>query len=257
LIRLEGVTRAFALPSRGGRRRELVAVDALDLEVRRGETLALIGGSGCGKTTTLRLMNRLLEPTRGRVLIDGADARERDPVALRRGMGYVVQHGALFPHLTVRGNVGLLCRLEGWSAERTRARVDELLEMVRMPGYGERYPSELSGGQRQRAGVARALVLDPPIVLLDEPFGALDPITRRELQAEFLDLSAAIDRTMVFVTHDLDEAFLLSDRVALMEAGRLLQVGSPDDLRERPADEHVARFVAHNLPAGRAVEGKR
>jgi osmoprotectant transport system ATP-binding protein len=246
LIRLQAVTRTFPLPGGG----EHVAVDALDLEVRRGETLCLIGGSGCGKTTTLRLMNRLLEPSAGRVLVDGQDVAGGDPVALRRRMGYVVQRGALFPHLTVRRNVGLLCRLEGWPERRVRERTDRLLEMVRMPPseFADRYPCELSGGQAQRVGVARALALDPPIVLLDEPFGALDPMTRRQLQQEFLDLRRGQERTMVFVTHDLDEAFRLADRIALMERGRLLQVGTPADLVERPADEHVAEFVSHNLP---------
>jgi osmoprotectant transport system ATP-binding protein len=183
------------------------------------------------------------------VLVEDRCVTEQEPVALRRRMGYVVQRGALFPHLTVRRNVGLLCRLEGWPAERTRERVDTLLEMVRMPPreFADRYPSELSGGQGQRVGVARALALDPPIVLMDEPFGALDPITRRQLQQEFIELRRGQERTVVFVTHDLDEAFVLGDRVALMERGRVLQVGTPDDLRERPADEHVAEFVAHHL----------
>jgi len=248
LIRLEGVTRSFPLPDGG----ESIAVDALDLEVRRGELLCLIGGSGSGKTTTLRLLNRLIEPTSGRVLVDGEDVAGADPIALRRRMGYVVQRGALFPHLTVRENVGLLCRMEGWDDERKRARVDELLDMVRMPAveFADRYPRELSGGQRQRVGVARALALDPSIVLFDEPFGALDPITRRELQDELVELRAKKERTMVFVTHDLDEAFRLADRVALLERGKLLQLGTPEDLRDHPANDHVAEFVAHNLPVG-------
>jgi osmoprotectant transport system ATP-binding protein len=248
LISLEGVTKRFPLPAGG----EVRALDDVELEVRRDETLCLIGGSGCGKTTVLRLVNRLLSPDAGRVLVDGRDVALEDPIALRRGLGYVVQRGALFPHLTLRRNVGLLCELEGWSAERTRARVDELLELVRLDpaDFAERYPSELSGGQRQRVGVARALALDPPVVLLDEPFGALDPITRRELQEEFRALRRA--RTMILVTHDLDEAFTLGDRVALMAAGRVLQVGTPADLCERPADERVAEFVACNLPRSHA-----
>jgi osmoprotectant transport system ATP-binding protein len=184
------------------------------------------------------------------VLVNDEDVALQDPVALRRRMGYVVQRGALFPHMTVRRNVGLLCRLEGWSGRRTRQRVNELLEMVRMPPkeYADRYPTELSGGQRQRVGVARALALDPPIVLLDEPFGALDPITRRQLQEEFIELRRRQERTVVFVTHDLSEAFALADRVGLMEDGRLLQVDTPDRLRSNPATDHVAEFVAHNLP---------
>ena len=246
LIRFERVTKRFPLPGGG----ELRALDGFELDVLRGETLCLIGGSGSGKTTALRAINRMTLPEEGRVLLDGRDTAGADPIALRRGMGYVVQRGALFPHLTVRRNVGLLCELEGWSAERTRARVDELLELVRLaPGdFAERFPSELSGGQRQRVAVARALALDPPVVLLDEPFGALDPITRRELQEEFRGLRRVQERTMILVTHDLDEAFALGDRVALVADGRVLQVGTPADLCERPADEHVAEFVAHNLP---------
>ena len=246
LIRFERVTKRFPLPGGG----ELRALDGFELDVLRGETLCLIGGSGSGKTTALRAINRMTLPEEGRVLLDGRDTAGADPIALRRGMGYVVQRGALFPHLTVRRNVGLLCELEGWSAESTRARVDELLELVRLaPGdFAERFPSELSGGQRQRVGVARALALDPPVVLLDEPFGALDPITRRELQEEFRGLRRVQERTMILVTHDLDEAFALGDRVALVADGRVLQVGTPADLCERPADEHVAEFVAHNLP---------
>ena len=244
MIRLESVTKSFPLPA-GGKH---LALDRVNLHVQSGETLCLIGGSGCGKTTALRLMNRLLKPDSGRVLVGNQDVSTQDPIALRRGMGYVVQRGALFPHLSVRENVGLLCKLERWPADRRRARVDELLEMVRMPAreFGERYPNELSGGQRQRVGVARALALDPPIVLLDEPFGALDPITRRQLQQEFRELCSGSSRTMVFVTHDLPEAFTLADRIALMESGKLLQVGTPEELRNSPADEHVADFVAHN-----------
>jgi osmoprotectant transport system ATP-binding protein len=242
LIHLEGVTKSFSLPDG----EPLLALDSLDLEVRRGETLCLIGASGSGKTTALRMMNRLAEPTAGRVLVDGRDVADREAVRLRRGMGYVVQRGALFPHLTVGRNVGLLCKLEGWAPGRVAERVRELLELVRLPAdrFVDRFPSELSGGQRQRVGVARALALDPPIVLLDEPFGALDPITRRQLQREFNALRRSQERTLVLVTHDLDEAFNLADRVALLDHGRLLQVGTPDDLRHRPADEHVARFVS-------------
>lgn len=244
MIRLERVTKRFAVPGRA----DVVALDGVDLDVARGEVVCLIGASGSGKTTALRSINRLVEPTTGRVLVDGRPVAERDPVALRRQIGYVVQHGALFPHLTVRGNVGILCALEGWPAARTRARVDELLDLVRLPthDFADRFPKELSGGQAQRVGVARALALDPPIVLLDEPFGALDPITRRELQDEFTTLRQRGERTVVFVTHDLDEAFALGDRVALFEAGRVLQVGTPADLRDRPADDHVAAFVAHH-----------
>lgn len=250
MIQLAGVSKTFPMP--GGTSH--VAVDELELEVKTGETLCLIGGSGSGKTTTLRLINRLLEPSAGHVLVDGKDVALEDPIALRRTMGYVVQRGALFPHMTVRQNIGLLCELEGWDKERTRVRVDELLELMRMsPGeFAQRYPSELSGGQAQRIGVARALALDPPILLLDEPFGALDPITRRELQTEFLELRRARQCTMLLVTHDLDEAFRLGDRIGLMEKGRLLQLGTAQDLLQRPASEHVAEFVRGNLPEVRA-----
>ena len=250
MIRFEAVTKRYALPSGGTH----VALDGLDLEVARGETLCLIGGSGSGKTTALRLVNRLLDPDAGRVLLQGEDVRARDPIALRRGIGYVVQSGALFPHLTVAENVSLLARLEGRSQAEVRARTEELLELVRMPAasFAERYPAELSGGQRQRVGVARALVLDPPVVLLDEPFGALDPITRAELQQELVRLRSRGERTLVFVTHDLDEAFLLGDRVALLDGGRLLQVGTPRELTEEPADERVAAFLSGLHAGGRA-----
>lgn len=239
MIAFEGVTKRFA----GGGER--AALEDLTLEVAAGETLCLIGGSGSGKTTALRLINRLIEPSAGKVRVGGRDVTQVDPLELRRGIGYVIQSGGLFPHLTVAGNLELLPELVGWSAPKRRERARDLLERVRLDPseFAERYPSELSGGQQQRVGVARALALDPPIVLLDEPFGALDPITRRELQREFRDLSADGGRTFVFVTHDLVEAFALGDRVALLEGGRLQQVGTPTELREQPANDHVARFV--------------
>lgn len=244
MIRLQGVSKTFPTPSGGVHH----ALRGIDLEVDAGETMCLIGGSGSGKTTALRLMNRLLEADAGSVLVGGVDVLAQDPISLRRKLGYVVQAGALFPHLTVAENVGLLCQLEGWNAGEREARVAELLELVRMPAasFGDRYPSELSGGQQQRIGVARALALNPPVVLLDEPFGALDRITRRELQREFKDLCASPGRTMVFVTHDLDEAFLLGDRVALLHQGELQQCGTPRELVESPANEHVAAFVSEN-----------
>ena len=227
------------------------AVHDLDLEVREGETLCLIGGSGSGKTTTLRLLNRLQEPSAGRVVFRGDDVSGLDPVRLRRSMGYVIQAAGLFPHLTVAENVGLLCELEGWPADRRSARVDELLALVRLPAadYAARYPAELSGGEAQRVGVARALALDPPVLLMDEPFGALDPLTRGHLQQEFLEWRRAAPRTTVLVSHDLAEAFLLADRVALLEDGALRQVGTAEDFRARPADAHVEAFVARHLDA--------
>lgn len=240
-VRFEGVSKVF--PGRDGR--EVVAVRDLDLEIAAGDIVALVGTSGCGKTTTLRLINRLEEATSGAVRVDGTDVREQDPIRLRRGIGYVLQHGGLFPHLTVAENVGLVAKLEGWKSARRRARVGELLELVHLPPgeFAARFPAELSGGQRQRVGVARALVLDPPVVLLDEPFGALDPITRQQLQDEFLELRRVAGRTMVLVSHDLEEARKLADRIVVMSEGRLVQEGTWDELREGPADEFVTQFV--------------
>lgn len=243
VIRFEGTSKYFHRPQGA----HTVAVEGLDLEVNRGECLCLIGPSGCGKTTTLRLVNRLVEPEAGRVLVDGRDVAGEDPIELRRRMGYVVQRGGLFPHLTTRQNVGLVGDLEGWDTERLRGRVDELLESVHLSPseHGERYPAELSGGQRQRVGVARAMLLEPPVVLLDEPFGALDPVTRRGLQKELVRLRG--ETTMLLVTHDLDEAFMLGDRVAMLDSGRLLQVGTQSDFEERPATPAVRAFLEAQL----------
>jgi osmoprotectant transport system ATP-binding protein len=218
----------------------------LTLTIEDGETLALIGPSGCGKTTAIKLVNRLLEADSGEVLVFGRDVRQEDPVALRRRIGYVIQEGGLFPHWDVRRNVETVPRLLGWSAERRRARSDELLEMVNLPPreFGGRRPRELSGGQRQRVGVARALAADPPLVLMDEPFGALDPIARRALQREFLEWKKRLNKAVLLVTHDLAEAFRLADRVAVLEGGELRQVGTPADLRERPASAFVEEFVS-------------
>lgn len=247
MIRFESVSKSYSTPERGAH----VAVDHLSLEVAAGETVCLIGPSGCGKTTTLRLLNRLEEPSSGRVLVGGADVARIEAVALRRRMGYVIQSGGLFPHMTVADNIGLLCRLEGWDPPRRLARVDELLELVRLDPleFAQRFPGELSGGQRQRVGVARALALDPEILLLDEPFGALDPITRDELQEEFAELESRVAKTIVMVSHDLDEAFRLGDRVALMADGKLLQIGTLDDFRDAPANRYVERFLERHLDA--------
>jgi osmoprotectant transport system ATP-binding protein len=242
VIAFEHVSRDFV----GEDGRVVHAVRDVSLDVREGETLCLIGTSGSGKTTMLRLVNRLLEPTAGRVRVGGRDVREVDAIGLRRGLGWVIQSGGLFPHMSVARNVGLLCELEGWEPARVRSRVTELLELVHLPPdeYAARRPSELSGGQRQRVGVARALALDPPVVLMDEPFGALDPITRRRLRAEFTELRARVRKTVLFVTHDLREAFELGDRVALLDEGRLVQTGTEREFRERPADAFVTEFLS-------------
>lgn len=236
-------------PGRDGK--TVVALDGVSLEVRAGETLCLIGTSGSGKTTLMKTINRLIQPTAGQVLIDGRDVREQDPIRLRRRIGYVIQKGGLFPHLTVADNVGLLCRLEGWDPGRIATRVAELLRLVTLDPerFGDRYPAELSGGQRQRVGVARALALDPAIVLMDEPFGALDPITRAQIHEEFLRLKAEVGKTIVIVTHDMSEAFKLGDRVALMDHGRLVQVGREEELRQSPASPFVSDFLRSHLHA--------
>jgi osmoprotectant transport system ATP-binding protein len=217
----------------------------LNLEVRLGETLVLLGRSGSGKTTTLKLINRLLEPTHGEVRVEGRSTLEWDPIRLRRRIGYVIQEVGLFPHFTVARNVGLVPRLEGWPPERTRARVHELLQLVGLEPepFQRRYPRELSGGQRQRVGVARALAADPPVLLMDEPFGALDPLTRTEIQREFRALQQRLNKSIVFVTHDMREALFLGTRIALMEAGKLVGVYSPAEFL-RASEPMVAAYVA-------------
>ncbi len=215
----------------------------LTLEVERGETLVLLGRSGSGKTTTLKLINHLLSPSAGEVLVDGRSIRDWDLIRLRRMIGYVIQEVGLFPHFTVERNIALVPQLERWPAERISQRVQELLRLVGLdPQLASRHPRELSGGQRQRVGVARALAADPPILLMDEPFGALDPITRAELQREFLALQNRLRKTVVFVTHDLREALLLGTRIALMEAGRLVTVQAPDQFVHSP-EPIVAAYV--------------
>ncbi len=227
-------------------------VAGLDLRVEHGETMVLLGRSGSGKTTTLKLINGLLAPTSGEVLVEGQPTTAWDPIRLRRRIGYAIQEVGLFPHFTVERNIGLVPRLEGWSPERTRERVRELLALVGLDHQlGKRYPSELSGGQRQRVGVARALAADPPILLMDEPFGALDPITRAEIQQEFLQLRARLHKTIVFVTHDLREALLLAHRIGLFEAGRLVGVYTPAEfLKADPA-------AAYSAALGRKETGVR
>ncbi len=237
MIRLEQVTKRY-----GG----AIAVDALDLEVDRGELCVLVGPSGCGKTTTMKMINRIIEPTSGRIFLDGEDVTGGDPVALRRKIGYVIQQIGLFPHQTVADNVGTVPRLLGWDRRRVAERVEELLTLVGLDPatFASRYPSELSGGQRQRAGVARALGADPPVLLMDEPFGAIDPITRDRLQNEFLRLQEEVRKTIVFVTHDIEEAVKLGDRIAILaEGGVLEQHDTPAEILGNPANEFVADFV--------------
>jgi osmoprotectant transport system ATP-binding protein len=202
----------------------------LDLEIRRGEILVLLGRSGSGKTTTLKLINRLLDATDGDLKVDGRSVHEWDVIRLRRMIGYVIQDVGLFPHFTIERNIGLVPKIEGWPEDRIHQRVQELVKLVGLdPQIASRYPRELSGGQRQRVGVARALAADPPILLMDEPFGALDPLTRAELQGEFLALQNRLKKTVVFVTHDLREALLLGSRIALMDVGKLVTISTPEE----------------------------
>jgi osmoprotectant transport system ATP-binding protein len=222
---------------------QIQILSGLNLRVVQGETLVLLGRSGSGKTTTLKLVNRLVTPTSGEIRVHGIPNSEVDIIRLRRGIGYVIQDVGLFPHFTVERNIGLVPRIEGWSEVRIRARVQELLEMVRINGeLASRYPRELSGGQRQRVGVARALAADPEILLMDEPFGALDPLTRDELQQEFLSLQQRLHKTVIFVTHDLREALRLGSRIVLMEAGKLVTVLSPQEFLTS-ADPWAAAYV--------------
>lgn len=224
------------------------AVRDLSLEVREGETLVLLGTSGSGKTTSMKMVNRLIEPSGGRIFVDGEDIGGEDPIALRRRMGYAIQHIGLFPHMTVGDNVGVVPELVGWPRGRIDERVGRMLSMVGLEpdDFRDRYPSQLSGGQKQRVGVARALAADPPIVLMDEPFGALDPITREQLQNEFLELESEIEKTILFVTHDVFEAVKMGDRIALLDAGRLQQLATPHDLVEQPANEFVDQFLGQH-----------
>jgi osmoprotectant transport system ATP-binding protein len=223
-----------------------LAVDDVSLEVARGECLFLVGASGCGKTTTLKLVNRLVEPDAGSVLVDGHDVRESAPHELRRRIGYAFQQVGLFPHLTVAENVGITPALLGWEPARIAARVDALLALLELEPakFRARRPAQLSGGQAQRVGLARALAAEPRVLLLDEPFGALDPLTRDRLQQSFARIRRELALTVMFVSHDLTEALLLADRIAVMEAGRLVQVGTPGELLAAPADARVAELVA-------------
>ena len=238
MIRLENVNKEFARGSN--------AVRDLTLEIPGGQTCVLIGPSGCGKTTTLRMINRLIDPDSGRILIDGEDTSGVDPARLRLKMGYVIQHTGLFPHMTVGDNVGTVPRLWNWDRARIKARVEELLELVGLDPREsrDRYPHQLSGGQRQRVGFARALGADPPILLMDEPFGAVDRITRERLQQEFIRIQRSMRKTVVFVTHDIDEAVMVGDRICLLEMqARIAQYDTPEAILTRPASDYVAEFL--------------
>jgi osmoprotectant transport system ATP-binding protein len=213
--------------------------------VERGETLVLLGSSGSGKTTTLRMINRLVEPDEGEIEVDGREVRTWDPIRLRRQTGYVIQEAGLLPHLSVSENVELVPKLEKWPEERRRTRSRELLALVGLPSdeFGAKKPSELSGGERQRVGVARALAIDPPLLLMDEPFGALDPVNRRRLQDEFREMQKSLRKTIVFVTHDVAEALKLGGRIGVMDRGRLLQLGTPEQILREPANDFVSELA--------------
>ncbi|NLZ93314.1 MAG: betaine/proline/choline family ABC transporter ATP-binding protein [Firmicutes bacterium] len=236
MVRFENVSKKY---------NQLEVVKNLNLEINEGELVTLIGPSGCGKTTTLKMINRLIEPTSGTIYVNGEDIRKQDPVQLRRGIGYVIQQIGLFPNMTIAQNIAVVGKLLGWSKEKAAARVEELLEMVNMDpaSYMDRYPKELSGGQQQRIGVLRALAANPKIILMDEPFGALDPITREQLQGELKKLQAQLHKTIVFVTHDMDEALKIADRIVLMRDGEIVQAATPDQILRNPANDFVASFI--------------
>ncbi|MBZ4014985.1 ABC transporter ATP-binding protein [Streptomyces purpurogeneiscleroticus] len=237
MIRFEHVTKRYADGT--------TAVDDLSFEVAEGELVTLVGPSGCGKTTTMKMVNRLIEPSGGRIFLDGADIATVDPVELRRRIGYVIQQIGLFPHKTVLDNTATVPHLLGTTRKKARARAAELLDLVGLDPsvYGDRYPEQLSGGQRQRVGVARALAADPPVLLMDEPFGAVDPVVREHLQTEFLRLQSSLRKTVLFVTHDIEEAVRLGDRIAVYGAGRIEQFDTPATVLGAPATPYVAEFV--------------
>lgn len=239
MIQLIDVTKAF---------KNNVVLDGISMDFRDGELTVLIGPSGCGKTTTLKMINRLITASSGRILIDGEDIESIDKVKLRRNMGYVIQQGGLFPHMTIRQNIEIIEKLEGKDEYQILKNTERLMEMVDMDAekFLDRYPSELSGGQQQRIGVIRALANDPDYVLLDEPFSALDPLTRSSLQDELSDLHRKMGKTMIFVTHDMDEAIKIADRICIMKDGRILQYDTPEEILRRPANDFVANFVGAN-----------
>lgn len=240
------------------------AVDAVDLDIQPGEFVVLLGPSGCGKTTLLKMINRIYEPTSGQIIIDGTDVRSMNASTLRRHIGYVIQQTGLFPHMRVEANIEVVPKLLNWDKARTKQRVSELLHLVGLPPeqYARRYPGQLSGGEQQRVGLARALAAQPPTMLMDEPFGALDAITRARLQDELKRIHAQISQTVLFVTHDIEEAVRLADRIVIMRQGRIVQVGSPLQIVSEPADQFVSDLVgAHDalrrlslMPASTAME---
>jgi len=236
VLEFKNVSKIYA----GGKK----AVVNLDLHINAGEFIVFIGPSGCGKTTTMKMINRLVKPTEGEILINGENIMEKNIVQLRRSIGYVIQQIGLFPHMTIRENIALVPRLMKKSVEERNNKADELIELVNMPKeFLDRYPHELSGGQQQRIGVLRALAANPPLILMDEPFGALDPITRDSLQAEFKHLQRTLGKTIIFVTHDMDEAIKLADRIVIMKDGKIVQMGTPDEILKNPADEFVEDFI--------------
>ena len=238
MIRLENVTKTFESTDQP-------AVEDLSMDVSAGETVVLVGPSGCGKTTTMKMINRLVEPTSGRIFVDGTNVLDQDAVRLRRGIGYVIQSTGLLPHRTIAQNMATVPKLEGWDGTRIEERLRELVSIFDLDeGMLERYPSELSGGQRQRVGVARALAADPPVMLMDEPFGAVDPIVRERLQDQFIDIQRRLQKTIVFVTHDIDEAIKIADRIAILNVGgKIEQFASPEEILREPANDFVKKFV--------------
>ena len=242
MVKFENVSMAYG---------ENEVLKNLNLHIREGQLVVLIGPSGCGKTTTLQLINRLLKAAEGRVLVNGQDISQINPVELRRGIGYVIQEIGLFPHMTIRQNIEIVPKLLGWDQKRRDARAEELIHLVNMePRYLDMYPDELSGGQQQRIGLLRALAAEPPIILMDEPFGALDPITRDALQDEIMTLQKKLKKTIVFVTHDMDEALKIADLIVLMKDGEVVQAATPDEMVRNPANEFVEKFIGpHRLVA--------
>ncbi len=246
MVRFENVSMAYG---------ENEVLKSLNLHIEEGQLVVLIGPSGCGKTTTLQLINRLLKASEGNVYVNGKDISKANPVELRRGIGYVIQEIGLFPHMTIRQNIEIVPKLLGWDEKRSRARSQELIRLVNMDErYLDCYPEELSGGQQQRIGLLRALAAEPPIILMDEPFGALDPITRDALQDEIMALQKKLKKTIVFVTHDMDEALKIADKIVLMKDGEVVQAASPAEMIRNPANEYVEKFIgSHRMAVGQSV----